>query len=224
MKKQVSVVLSVLLFTVVLMGCTSTMTPTEFITGETKEYIIPEIGIESTAFLGETLIREGKTVTQDKINLYKSFGTQHFTTYHSAGNYTLIGKKGDSNIYQFDTMFHNGWTFIHPQLIEDANGIVYRKTLTGQPELKNTDYKKEQVIKDDSEAYEQSLIYTGAESNILKFTYREFVNDMARPAFTIDATYDYSKDNVIRFKGALLEVLTFDNQSITYKLISGFKN
>jgi hypothetical protein len=224
MKKQVSVVLSVLLFTVVLMGCTSTMTPTEFITGETKEYIIPEIGIESTAFLGDSLIREGKTVKQDEMTLYKSFGTPSFTSYHPTGNYTLIGKKDDSNIYQFDTMFSNGWTSCYPQLIEDANGIVYRKTIAGKIELKSTDYQKKQVLIDNSGSYEQNLIYTGSEGDILKFTYREFVDDMARPAFTIDATYDYGKDNVLRFRGALLEVINFDNQSITYKLISGFKN
>lgn len=223
MKKRIGIVLSVLLFAIALTGCSTTMQPTELITGEIEEYIIPRIGLESTAYLGDTLIREGKTVTQDEISLYKSFGTQHFTTFHPAGIYTLYGRKDDLRIYKSDEGYMNGSYLEYPQLIEDANGIVYRKTLTGQPELKSTDYKKEQVTKDDSEAYEQSLIYTGSEGNILKFTYREFINDMARPAFSIDATYDYSKDNVLRFKGALLEVINFDNQSITYKLISGFK-
>ncbi|MBQ1643496.1 MAG: hypothetical protein II103_03075 [Treponema sp.] len=48
-------------------------------------------------------------------------------------------------------------------------------------------------------------------------------NGTARPAFTIDATYDMSQDNVIRFKGAVLEIVSYNNQNIKYKVISGFK-
>ena len=70
----------------------------------------------------------------------------------------------------------------------------------------------------------QTLIYTGAEGTVLRFTYREFKNNTARPAFTIDAIYDIENDKVIRFKGASLEVISVDNQSITYKLVSGFRS
>ena len=87
-----------------------------------------------------------------------------------------------------------------------------------------TNVEKDKYVEDSGKDFEQTLIYTGAEGTVLRFTYREFANNTARPAFTIDATYDIENDKVIRFKGASLEVISVDNQSITYKLVSGFKS
>lgn len=44
----------------------------------------------------------------------------------------------------------------------------------------------------------------------------------ARPAFSIDAAYDLSKGNSIRFKVAVLDISSYDNQMIQYKVVSGF--
>ena len=60
-------------------------------------------------------------------------------------------------------------------------------------------------------------------SNTTVGNFSEFADGTARPAFTIDATYDMSQDNVIRFKGAVLEIVSYNNQNIKYKVISGFK-
>lgn len=224
MKKSLWFGFCFLFFSMIFTSCTSMVVPSGFVSEKSVDFIIPELGVENTVAIGDSILREGKTVTQDVIMLHSSFGTENFGAHHPTGEYCLIGEKDGSMIYQFNKSFGTGWGFAYPQLIEESDGIIYRKTLSGQVELQSTDYKKEQVTKDDSDAYEQSLIYTGSDGTILKFTYREFINDMARAAFTIDATYNTSKDKILRFKSVVLEVIDFDNQSITYKLISGFKN
>lgn len=218
MEKRIKVILYLLIFTMILTGCSSI----EYIWVKPVYYIIPEIGIETTAFIGDSIVKEGNTVILDVITLYSSFGLEMMTSRHPKGKYILIGKKKDSKVYEYQEIDGIEQTS-YPKLYEDENGTVYYKSPIGRQVLRDTDYKKGSVIKDNPETFEQTLIFTGSEGNILKFTYREFFGDQARPAYTIDATYDFSKDNKIRFKGALIEVIHFDNQSLTYNILSGFK-
>ncbi|EAW4855825.1 hypothetical protein, partial [Staphylococcus aureus] len=57
---------------------------------------------------------------------------------------------------------------------------------------------------------------------VMKFTYREFANDMARAAFTTDFSVDSKGSDVIAYKGAKFKVNKADNSSISYTIISGF--
>jgi hypothetical protein len=189
-----------------------------------QEYIFPAIGTESSVYIGEPLVREGRTAARDAIYLKVKMGNIKTGSVHYAGYYKLVGITKDGyTVYQHDVNYFNGLATIYPQILEDKLGVVYLKTNSGKKQLEGSNFKKKKHVEDASDEYKQSIIYTGRENNIIKFTYREFMNDMARPAFTIDATYDMKDDNIIRFKGASLEVIKADNQIITYKLLSGFK-
>lgn len=73
------------------------------------------------------------------------------------------------------------------------------------------------------DCFKKVFIYNGKAINILKFTYREFVSDMARPAFTQELQYDLSESNIIGFKGMRIEILNTSNIEIEYKILSEFK-
>lgn len=64
------------------------------------------------------------------------------------------------------------------------------------------------------------FIYQGLSKGVLKFSYREFHNGIARPAFTQDLTYDIDADGTaaIGFKGMRIKVLKATNQNITYTI------
>ena len=47
----------------------------------------------------------------------------------------------------------------------------------------------------------KQLIYTGISRGVISLTYREFMNDMARPAFTQDLKFDLAEGKTIGFKG-----------------------
>jgi hypothetical protein len=50
--------------------------------------------------------------------------------------------------------------------------------------------------------------------------YREFKDNLARPAFTQELKYDLGQSRVIGYKGARFEVLDAGNTAITYKVLS----
>jgi hypothetical protein len=70
------------------------------------------------------------------------------------------------------------------------------------------------------DGFKRELIYTGRAGNAVSILYREFVNDMARPAFSQQLQYDVSTDAVIGYKGARFEVLKADNTGITYRVLA----
>ena len=62
------------------------------------------------------------------------------------------------------------------------------------------------------------FIYQGFARGVLRFSYREFRDGLARPAFTQDLTYEADSDGkaVIGFKGMRMQVLKATNQNVTY--------
>lgn len=74
---------------------------------------------------------------------------------------------------------------------------------------------------DDSFKYE--LLYQGFSRGSLKLAYREYMKDLARPAFYQDVTYDFeSKPTTITFRTVRIEVSAADNNQIAYRVLSGF--
>lgn len=69
-------------------------------------------------------------------------------------------------------------------------------------------------------SFRRELVYTGRTGQTLTLMYREFSNDMARPAFSQVLQYDIGSDPVIGYQGARLKVLQADNTGITYEVLS----
>ena len=216
-------VLTILLITL-LSSCTTQVKLTEIARTESRDFVIPSIGIETTAYIGEQLIREGRSSARDAIYLNNDHGKAGWTEFHPSGFYILIGKSKNDSVYQHRTIMPGMLVPTYPQIIETQHGVYLIMLADGRKQLNRSEYTKRQFIEETSDDFEQTLIYTGAEGTLLRFTYREFSNNMARSAYTIDATYDIRTDKIIRFRGALIEVIKTDNQSITYKILSGFKS
>lgn len=68
-------------------------------------------------------------------------------------------------------------------------------------------------------AFKRELIYTGVSKNVISILYREFKDDIARPAFTQDIKYDLSDSKIIGYRGARFEVTEATNTGITYKVL-----
>jgi hypothetical protein len=70
--------------------------------------------------------------------------------------------------------------------------------------------------------FKQEFIFNGKSANSLKFIYREYINDMARPAFNQDLQYDFNESKIIGFKGLRIEIINVTNTNIEYKILSSF--
>ena len=67
----------------------------------------------------------------------------------------------------------------------------------------------------------KELIYQGKDDNTLRFRYREYINDIVRPAFDQTVEYNLESDNVVTFRGMRLLVDEANNQEINYRIVSG---
>jgi hypothetical protein len=89
--------------------------------------------------------------------------------------------------------------------------------------VEKIEYTKRKVIVKNKDYFKQEFIYNGRVGDALKFAYREYINDYARPAFTQDLRYDLSETKIIGFRGLRIEVLNATNTEIQYKVINYFE-
>ena len=68
-------------------------------------------------------------------------------------------------------------------------------------------------------SFKRELVYTGIARNIISILYREFNNDIARPAFTQELKYDLSESKIIGYRGSRFEVVSATNTGITYRVL-----
>jgi hypothetical protein len=69
-------------------------------------------------------------------------------------------------------------------------------------------------------AFTAELIYSGVANNIVRAVYREYVDDLARPAFSQELQYDLSGDRVIAYKSIRVRVIEATNSTIRYEVTS----
>lgn len=79
---------------------------------------------------------------------------------------------------------------------------------------------------DASKGYRRELLYEGISGNVVRLTYREYIDDFVRPAFQQDLTYslETGAPTEVGFRGARLRVHSASNQTISYEVLSGLRD
>ena len=67
----------------------------------------------------------------------------------------------------------------------------------------------------------KELIYQGRQEDTLRFIYREYINDIVRPAYDQTVEYNIGVDDMVTFRGMKIQVMDANNQEISYRIISG---
>jgi hypothetical protein len=103
--------------------------------------------------------------------------------------------------------------------VRAAPGLVwFEKTLDSRIRYEQGEL---QVPRQDSKKHE--LLYQGASAKTLRLTYREYMNDFARPVFFQDVSYEITEFPMeVTFRTVRISVLSADNNGIRYKVLSGF--
>ena len=83
-------------------------------------------------------------------------------------------------------------------------------------------YQETRVTSIDDARHKKELLYNGKFGSNIRLTYREFIDDLSRPAYTQDLNYDLNESKIIGFQGVRIEVLGTDNVAITYRIVRGF--
>lgn len=100
-----------------------------------------------------------------------------------------------------------------------APGPIFFETALERP----VRYEASELVVPSTDAFRYELLFQGASNKTLRIAYREFKNDMARPAFYQDVTYELEALPMqVSFRTVRLEVLAAGNSGLTYRVLSGF--
>jgi len=210
----------------ILAGCTTT--PSRRIEPEIIDISDPKIGVETTRTIGETLVSEGSRI--------EAYGLEMLSPALdgcvSKGLYRQTESSAEFD--RFDPItstgaamktVNNSECFLaYSKRLKSLQRAVYNDFgmiyYLGDIPQANYQYKKFTV--DNKSSFQKTLIFTGKDKDILRFTYREFADDYARPAFSVDVVYDLSESKIVQYQKLKMEVLNATSTQITYKLISNF--
>lgn len=198
---------------------------------------LPEINKVLTAEIGESLIAEGIKYTEPALevtapfNTYTSNAGRDFGMSVSPGKFTIKGTDADGKFYQSvtseiqinSTPARNLNFGVYVTNNEPKRAEVYLLADDGRPlnyPASDLKYKEYIDLSTTSTAFRKELVYTGVSKNVISIVYREFSDNIARPAFTQELKYDLGEGKVFGFKGARFEVIKATNTGLTYKAVS----
>ena len=75
------------------------------------------------------------------------------------------------------------------------------------------------------DSFRYVVLYQGKIDNKIKLSFREFKDNLSRPAFTqnIEYEFDNTKNTIVGFKGLRIEIIEATNVNITYQVIQDYK-
>ncbi len=119
-------------------------------------------------------------------------------------------------------------TFVSRYLLAQGAVLGRRKKLSKEAQFRITDVPLPTERASEVSGrrmFRNEIVFQGAAGGILRFLYREFGNDMARPAFSQELTYDFPGDGSLEVavKGARLEILDAGNAGLRYRILRGFE-
>ena len=192
---------------------------------------LPALETVNTAEIGQTMFLKINMVTYNKptLELAESLVSMYENIYSERVEITFEHtKKYDvrlwpesrgvtvctDNVCLID--FNNSGSFTHIS----PDGFDLKQLLK-----KPVKYNLEQGTEYNNESFKYAALYQGKIGNKIKISYREFLNDMARPAFTQNIDYELNDHGptVVGFKGLRIKIIKATNLNITYSVIKDYE-
>ena len=173
-------------------------------------FVFPQVGTTSTKSVGDKLLEQGfgqlgpsiETLTDVTIGkLYLPKGTYPYSTENGTG------------IWFYKDPYYFYLNKADKKLCIDGKDCIDVEHRTEKRLIPGTIQK---------DSFQQTLLYNGRIGNKITLAYREFSDNVARPAFSNSVEYDLSESAIVGYKGARLEIVKATNTELTYKVISGF--
>ena len=149
----------------------------------------------------------------------------------TAGTYVAVGKDEEGIFYEAksgkyklgDITFKNCGIYVGGADLESLRTETYcaaKTQLMSFSKLRNgISFVKTTHHEFTENSFKKELVYNGISQNVISILYREFINDMARPAFYQDLKYDLTEVKTFGYRGARFEVIKASNQEMTYRMI-----
>lgn len=191
----------------------------------------PPLNAVVTAYIGDSMLRQGEYIEYDAIYLPRKakIGTIESYTF-TPGHYVKKGEDEKSEFYLPMGGPDSGQVIVGSladpfqviRIDKKSEKLCSVSTYNMEVCSSNVNYEKKKLSVINSDSFQQTLIYSGQVGNKINIGYREFSGNVARPAFNNEVEYDLSESKIIGYKGARIEVIEANNESIKYKVIKNF--
>lgn len=184
----------------------------------------PPLDVVTTVSVGDEMLIQGKTVQYDVLSVesfidgacydippgnYKKTGSDNYKDY-----YTSIGDRGSIN---------------RSGLCDPISGIFVSKndpnkvcvlTVFGGYSCYDGLFSVKKKQSTSADAIQRTLLFSGKDKNRLNFLYTE--RSGLQTLHSHNVSYDADDSATIGYRGAKIQVISSDNQRITYKVLSNF--
>lgn len=186
------------------------------------------------------LIKSDAVIEEDSIfrcTWHSKTTQEHFITdlgngFFAAGPFDLDRREADGTV-AFPCNFSVQWKICFradtkdPEILKNVVNLRPEKFgffAFGEctNELANSDIDIVTKTRERDTNFKQEFVYNGRIGNELKFIYREYKSNLARPAFTQELVYDLGISEEIGFRDLKLKIISASNLDIQYEVISNF--
>ncbi|MBB3122279.1 hypothetical protein [Pseudoduganella violacea] len=207
------------------------------ITAERDEVVsLPTEGARSEVEVGQSMVSTALRSTTPAIEtkmdiVHKSERMGLNSVTFRAGKFYLSGENREGKFYRSSnevllsratTSRVVGGLFIPNQTNNPTKVYWFPHPNSRNPDADDhpsIDYKATTVERWGSTSFKRELVYSGVSQNTISILYREFKDDMARPAFSQELKYDLAQGRSIGYRGARFEIERATNISITFKVL-----
>jgi hypothetical protein len=201
----------------------------------------PELNIEKTVEIGENLYKKINQITYNtyKLTLDEDTESKLFNGGFIKTHNLKITDKTNQPLYLWNNKkamcINAGYDYTLKRPIKvclvdkNDNGYfdmaTYSYKIITYPLSNDAKYTvKPTPPSYNQDSFKYEALYQGKKGNSIKISFREFKDNMARPAFTQDIDYELNKDGtaMVGFKGLRIEILKATNMDITYKVIKDY--
>lgn len=202
-----------------LSGCASGP-PIQLYSAPTSVVVIPTINSQASAEIGQTIISKATVSKIPAIKLENDVSENiNWTSITRIQKGTmLLHSTSEAGKYYRDFNTAYGGIFISNDKSQPA--VIYLAPLAGNyGKIPVTGIEFTEVEKWGKDSFKRELVYSGVSQNTISILYREYSDNIARPAFSQELKYDLSQGNAIGYKGARFEVIKATNTELIYKVI-----
>jgi len=216
-KRAVIITLTTL---ILLSGCTSVQY--NGAKTEMQKVNYPPIDKTVTAYVGDHMVEKGVISQIEVLRVLQPIDGAMYNI--PAKTFAQLGFDSSQDFYEASGVTKNPFADPFSALSVDHNqdSQICVVTVLGVESCYAGQFERQEVVSESSNSFQQTLIYSGRVGDKINIGYREFSSNLARPAFNNEVEYDLGEGSTIGYKGALIEVIEANNNSIKYKLLRNF--
>jgi len=186
---------------------------------------VPEVGAEATIPAGGEVYSYARVYTLDGAVLEQDAQVGLLFTKERVPKGTQLIPVASKSKFKACVPYANTFTASGPcYLDDDGDGLFDRNSQDeGSIAIKSrppTPYNRVKITIIREDSFKRSILYQGASADAIRFSYREFKNDIARPAFTEELTIPREQlPAMIMVKNIQMEVKTVSGMGLTYRIV-----